>query len=149
VIDIKHIEEINKDNFNEWLSMALALWPDNEENELMDEFHKMLSSKKEQAFIYKLDDVYIGFINLSIRNDYVEGSNSTPVGYVEGIYVKPEYRNNGIAKELITKGEEWVKAKGCTQMGSDIEVDNDISYKFHKKVGFKVANRIICFIKDI
>ncbi|MCF6464787.1 GNAT family N-acetyltransferase [Clostridium sp. Cult2] len=146
---MKHIEEITKENFNQWVKMALALWPDNEENELKDEFHKMLSSKKEQAFIYKLDDEYIGFTNLSIRSDYVEGSSSSPVGYVEGIYVRTEYRNNGIAKELITKGEEWAKEKGCTQMGSDIELDNHISYKFHQKVGFKEANRIICFIKDI
>lgn len=146
---MKHIEKINKDNFNEWLSMALSLWPDNGKNELKDEFHKMLSSTKEQAFIYKLDNEYIGFINISIRTDYVEGSNSSPVGFVEGIYVKPGYRNKGIAKELITKGEEWAKSKGCTQMGSDIEIDNDISYKFHQKVGFDEANRIICFIKDI
>ncbi len=146
---MKHIEKINKHNFNEWLSMALALWPDNEKNELKDEFQKMLSSTKEQAFIYKLDNEYIGFINLSIRTDYVEGSNSSPVGFVEGIYVKPEYRNRGIAKKLIIKGEEWAKSKGCTQIGSDIEMDNDISYKFHQKVGFNEANRIICFIKDI
>ncbi len=104
---------------------------------------------KEQAFIYKLNNEYIGFINLSIRTDYVEGSNSSPVGFVEGIYVKPEYRNKGIAKKLIIKGEEWAKSKGCTQIGSDIEMDNDISYKFHQKVGFNEANRIICFIKDI
>lgn len=146
---MEYIEEINKDNFNEWLSMALALWPDNGKNELKDEFQKILSSTKEQAFIYKLDNEYIGFINLSIRTDYVEGSNSSPVGFVEGIYVKPEYRNRGIAKKLIIKGEEWAKSKGCTQIGSDIEMDNDISYKFHQKVGFNEANRIICFIKDI
>ena len=94
-------------------------------------------------------DEYIGFINLSIRIDYVEGSNSSPVAYVEGIYVKPEYRNKGIAKSLIANGEEWARFKGCTQMGSDIEMDNDISYKFHQKIGFDEANRIICFIKDI
>ena len=130
---MKHIEEINKDNFNEWLSMALALWPDNEENELKDEFHKILSLTKEQAFIYKLDNEYIAFINPSIRTDYVEGSNSSPVGFVERIYVKPEYRNKGIAKKLIAKGEEWVKSKGYTQMGSDVEMDNGISYKIHQK----------------
>ncbi len=54
-----------------------------------------------------------------------------------------------LQKKLIIKGEEWAKSKGCTQIGSDIEMDNDISYKFHQKVGFNEANRIICFIKDI
>lgn len=64
-------------------------------------------------------------------------------------YVKPEYRNKGIAKKLIAKGKEWTKSKRCIQMGSDVVMDNDISYKVHQKVGFQESNRIICFIKNI
>lgn len=91
----------------------------------------------------------MGFINLSIRVDYVEGSNSTPVGYVEGIYVMDGYRKQGIATKLLKQGEVWAKDHGCTQMASDIEIPNAISYDFHLSVGFQEANRIICFIKDI
>ena len=69
---------------------------------------KMLSSTKEQAFIYKLDNEYIGFINLSIRTDYVEGSNSSPVLRRRN-NVKPEYRNRELQKLIIK--EEWAKSK--------------------------------------
>ncbi len=95
------------------------------------------------------DNVSVAFIQLSVRRDYVEGSETSPVGYVEGIYVRPDFRRQGISKELLTKGEEWVREKGCTQMGSDIEDDNDTSYQFHLNTGFKEANRLICFIKDL
>ena len=30
---------------------------------------------------------YIGFIELSVRNDHVEGADSLPVGYIEGIFI--------------------------------------------------------------
>ncbi len=36
-----------------------------------------------------------------MRTDYVEGTESSPVGYLEGIFVKEEYRKNGYAKELL------------------------------------------------
>ena len=36
----------------------------------------------------------IGFAQCTLRNDYVEGSSSSPVGYLEGIYVKDEYRGD-------------------------------------------------------
>ena len=84
-----------------------------------------------------------------IRVDYVEGSESSPTGYVEGIYVKELYRRQGIAKRLLEQGEAWALSRGCTQMGSDIEADNGGSYEFHTKAGFQEANRLICFIKDI
>ncbi len=59
------------------------------------------------------------------------------------------WREKGIARRLLEKGQEWARAKGCSEMGSDIELNNDASYHFHTRVGFQEANRVICFIKDI
>ncbi|MFP4016475.1 MAG: aminoglycoside 6'-N-acetyltransferase [Halanaerobiales bacterium] len=143
------IEKVTEENFEEWLKMGLALWPDNEEEELRDEFTDIINSEKEESFLISIDNKYIGFINMSLRTDYVEGSDSSPVGYVEGIYVDPDYREKGIARILIEKCEEWTRSRGCSQIASDCELDNAISYKFHRSVGFKEANRIISFIKDL
>ena len=143
------IEKIDSSNFHEWLKMGLALWPDNSEEELREDFSDLLSSDNEESFIFRIEDEYVGFINLSVRSDYVEGSNSSPVGYVEGIYVRPEYRCQGIGKRLLEAGEQWALKKGCNEMGSDCELHNTISYDFHMKAGFSEANRIISFIKDI
>lgn len=143
------IEKVVDRNFEEWLKLGSKLWPKEPKNELRRIFLDMLSCEKEKAFICKIANVYIGFINVSIRSDYVEGSKSTPVGYVEGIYIEPDFRKKGIAKRLIQTGEKWAKEKDCKQMGSDIEYDNTVSYDFHKRVGFNEAGRIICFIKDI
>lgn len=84
-----------------------------------------------------------------LRNDYVEGTNSSPVGYLEGVFVKEEHRNKGYAKELLAACEKWVKNMGCSEFASDCELSNINSHKFHLAMGFDEANRIVCFRKDI
>jgi aminoglycoside 6'-N-acetyltransferase I len=139
----------NKDNLNELITMALDLWPDNTFEGLEDEILGLMDGEKDVFLMSITNDNVSGFIHMSIRTDYVEGSDSSPVAYIEGIYVKPEFRNKSIARLLFKAGEDWAKVKGCTQIGSDIEWDNTVSYDFHRKIGFEEANRIICFIKDI
>ncbi len=141
--------KVTEENLNELVPMALELWPDNTYEGLKEDLADLLKSEKHASFLYQSDGENVGFIQLSTRHDYVEGSDSSPVGYVEGIYVKPEYRGKNIAKEMITHGEQWALSKGCTQMASDVEQHNTVSYEFHKRIGFKEANRLICFIKDI
>ncbi|MBU5592783.1 GNAT family N-acetyltransferase [Clostridium sp. MSJ-4] len=129
--------------------MALELWPDNTIEELKEEFMEILKSNNQGVLLYKLEGKFIGFNQVSIRYDYVEGSNTRPVGFIEGIFVKEGYRLKGVAKSLVRNGEKWAKAKGCTEMGSDVELHNVDSYNFHKSIGYTEMNRIICFLKDI
>ncbi|MFG6495108.1 GNAT family N-acetyltransferase [Fictibacillus sp. UD] len=137
----KYLDQITK--------MGMDLWPDNNSDELKEEFAQLLSSHKDKVLLCLNDDEPIAFIHVSLRIDYVEGSRSSPTGFVEGIYVKPEYRRKGISNKLIAEGERWLKTKGCKQIGSDIELTNDTSYHFHTSVGFIETNRLIAFIKDI
>lgn len=148
-VRVNNIVQVNDENKSRWIELAQKLWPESEEIELREELLANLKSGKETAFLFQIEGVLVAFINVSIRVDYVEGSEKSPVGYVEGIYVEPEYRDKKIALQLFKKAEKWAINRGCTQMGSDIELENVNSYKFHKKIGFKEANRIICFIKDI
>lgn len=143
------IVEMQKEMTHDVVLMALDLWSDNTYEALLEHYEKILITKNETVFLAEVDENKVGFIHVSIRHDYVEGSNSSPVGYIEGIFVKPSFRGEHIAKKLVQHGEQWAKSQGCTQMGSDIEQENNISYEFHKNIGFTEANRLICFIKDI
>ena len=77
----------------------------------------------------------------------MEGTATSPVGYLEGIFIKEDKRNLGYAKELLAKCEQWAKEKGCTEFASDCELNNEASLAFHKALNFTEANRIICFTK--
>lgn len=144
------IKEITKKDFSEWVKMGLLFWPKHTEEKVRKEFKRILNSKKEKSFIDADNNrSFLGFINISIRNDYVEGSATSPVGYIEGIYVKKEYREKGIAKLLLKEAEKWFVKKGLSEVGSDAEVNNIISQKFHKNVGFKKGEAIVHYIKRI
>jgi aminoglycoside 6'-N-acetyltransferase I len=131
------------------VDLALLLWPDNTVNDLEEEIKQFIMSNLGVIFIYFNDMIPVGFVQCNLRNDYVEGTNSCPVGYLEGIYVKEEYRKSGIGKKLLIKCEDWAKSKGCSEFASDCELYNSESLKFHLQIGFEEANRVICFKKKI
>lgn len=143
------IVKANPSNLNELTELALKLWPDNEREQLRGEFEELLNSERDSLYLATVEGGFVGFIHMSLRVDYVEGSNSSPVGYIEGIYVEEDYRDRGISKKLVEAGEQWSKSLGCHQIASDTQLDNVISQQFHKKIGFKEAGRIVAFIKDI
>ncbi|MGM9974610.1 MAG: aminoglycoside 6'-N-acetyltransferase [Clostridiaceae bacterium] len=127
--------------------LAMLLWPDNKFDLLEKEFQEV--NAEEAVFISLDKDIAVAFAHCSLRHDYVEGTESSPVGYLEGIYVKDEYRNRGIAGKLVAECEKWAKEQSCSEFASDCELDNTDSLKFHLKVGFQEANRIICFNKKL
>lgn len=129
--------------------MASIMWEDASLEELKTEFEKTVEKTDCVVYIYYFDDVPIGFAQCGLRHDYVEGTNSTPVGYLEGLFIREEYRKMGYAKQLLDKCEKWAKEKGCSEFASDCELKNDVSFNFHMNVGFMETNRIICFKKKI
>jgi aminoglycoside 6'-N-acetyltransferase I len=143
------IEKVNHSNLDKVATLAWKLWPDNDVFTLRKEFEDLLESNRDIVYLAVEHGMHIGFIHMSLRFDYVEGSHTSPVGYVEGIYVEEEFRNKGISKRLVAAGEEWSKSLGCTELASDTQLDNYTSQEFHKKIGFKEAGRIVAFIKDI
>ena len=128
--------------------LACKLWPDNTAEEMCAEMGEILAKTDSAFFLAYVEDVPIGFAQCQLRYDYVEGTDSSPVGYLEGIYVASEYRKHGIARELLAACETWAKSKDCTEFASDCELENVQSLQFHLKVGFEEANRIVCFTKS-
>ncbi len=143
------IEKIAKNNINELTKLMLTLWPKCNFEEELDNCKRILSTEKETCFLMKNQEKYIAFVQLSIRSEYVDGATTSPILYIEGLYVQPEFRRSGIGKKLITAGEAWGNERGCLQCASDTELHNQNSIRFHKKIGFKEVNRVVTFIKKI
>lgn len=129
--------------------MAVQIWDSHTADVLEAEFTETLNNDHSAFFIKYADGIPVGFAQCGLRTDYVEGTESSPVGYLEGIFVKADYQKNGYAKELLSACEMWAKDMGCTEFASDCELDNTDSLKFHMAMGFDVANRIICFKKKL
>ena len=136
-------------NVEEIAKLAVLMWKEPTVQDLMDEFSDIITEGNAQFFLKYNQDVPIGFAQCQLRNDYVEGTETSPVGYLEGIYIKEEYRHKGYAKELLSECEKWAQEKGCKEFASDCEIDNADSFGFHMALGFEEANRIICFTKKL
>jgi len=133
----------------EWTNLALMLFPESNFEEELN-FHKqVLVSEKEVGLLYQKDDKFVGFMNLSIRNDYVNGTDSSPVAFVEAIFILPEYRKQGIAREFIKYAEDFARQNNCKQLASDCLLENNLSEHFHKSCGFVEKERVICFAKSV
>ncbi len=144
------IEEANQANLHEWLRMALALWPENSESQLRQELSDSLASDREKTFLFKNEDGrYVGFVTASLRTDYVEGASTSPVGYLEGIYVDETHRNRGIGRKLVEAAENWARERGCTEMGSDTWVTNTGSIQFHDRLGYQQEEILVHFLKAL
>ena len=129
--------------------LAIQMWKENTLEGLAEEFGNNISKGTYAVFLAMEDDDPIGFAQCGLRNDYVEGTDTSPVGYLEGIFVTEEYRNRGVAKDMLKVCQEWAKEQGCTEFASDCELVNEESLKFHLRLGFEEANRIICFTKKL
>ena len=130
-------------------ALALELWPDHTPEDMRADLKAILSKDEEAFFLLFVEGKAIGFAQVSLRRDYVEGTQTCPVGYLEGIYVKPNHRRRGLARSLVTACEVWLRRKGCEEFASDCEITNEESLLFHLHVGFLEANRIICFTKKL
>ena len=129
--------------------LALRLWPGHTMEEMQAEMAEILAKEDAAFFLAYGEDLPVGFAQCQLRHDYVEGTDSSPVGYLEGIYVAEGFRKHGIAGDLLMAAESWAKEQGCSEFASDCELTNAESLKFHLSVGFEEANRIICFTKKL
>ncbi len=130
--------------------LVKLLWTDIEDKELNELLRNhYLGKEKILIFVNIKEDEAVGFINTTIRNDYVEGCSSLGVGYIEGIYVAAPYRRNQIAYKLLNEAKNYFKSLGLTEIGSDTEIENEMSQIFHKAIGFKEISTIKHYIMRI
>ena len=130
-------------------ALAIQMWPEHDPCGLAEEFRELIKNENTACFVKYAGSKPIAFAQCQLRYDYVEGTDSSPVGYLEGIFVSEEYRRKGYAAELLAECEKWAKEKGCTEFASDCELDNIDSLRFHMAMRFMEVNRIICFRKEL
>jgi aminoglycoside 6'-N-acetyltransferase I len=130
----------------EWSEMAMDVYQESTPEIFIQEYHE---GRFPDDFLYFVNDEPVAMLSLAKRVDWVEGSTGGPVAYIEGIYVKENFRHKGIAQELINFAKQWTIDQGMKQIGSDCLLENVDSFKFHTAVGFKEASRTVNFILDI
>src|SRR4029078_10839422 len=87
------------------------------------------------------------FAELSIRS-HAEDCITDRVAYLEGWYVEPSARRTGVCRALVGAAEEWARRQGCSEFGSCALIDNEVSARAHRALGFAQTAEIRCFRKS-
>lgn len=134
-----------------WLALRSALWPDCPRDEHLAEMQAQCSrpARYAQFLASGPDGAALGLVEVSLRSDHVNGTESSPVAFLEGLYVVPVLRQRGIARALVAAAAVWGAARGCREFGSDTALDNRASHAVHRALGFVETERVVFFRKAL
>jgi aminoglycoside 6'-N-acetyltransferase I len=134
----------------EWRRLRDALWPHGSA-EHADEIEAYLRAPDAAAAVFvaaRAGGALAGLLELRLR-DFAEGCTSSPVAYVEGWWVDPDARRQGVGAALMRAAEGWARELGLTEIASDCDFDNEPSLRAHEALGFSEAVRVICLRKTL
>ena len=127
--------------------MRAALWPDEDPAELAAELAEFPADPTQVAFVAERDDGRLcGFAEASVRR-FSNANDESPCAFLEGWWVDEDVRRTGIGRALVAAVEDWARAQGFAELGSDALLDNTLSHQAHRALGFEERERVIYFRK--
>lgn len=148
-LTVRHAVEADT---GDWARMRFALWPDEDVDQHAAGIAAYFAGRlHEPVAVLIATDAGgrpVGFAELSIRN-IVDSCSSNNVAYLEGWFVEADARQQGVGGALIRAAEQWARAQGCTEFGSDALIDNFVSAAAHVALGFEETSRVRNFRKTI
>jgi aminoglycoside 6'-N-acetyltransferase I len=144
------IRELRREEHERWLRLRKRLWPETTPAQLALEAEEIVADPDRNGVLVAAPrgGEPVGFVEVAIR-DWAEGCDTRPVGYLEAWYVDAEHRRSGLGRRLVEAAERWASARGCTEMGSDAELQNVVSHKAHRALGYVEVGPVVLFSKKL
>lgn len=133
-----------------WVELRHDLWPDTtHELHLVEARGLLLQPARYAQFLAENRGTAIGFVEASLRQDYVNGTQSSPVAFLEGLYVEPGARRKGAGKALVDAVLDWARKQGATELASDVGLANLLGQRVHRELGFHETERVVFYRRVI
>jgi [ribosomal protein S5]-alanine N-acetyltransferase len=141
------VERLDETALADWLALRQALWPSCPPDEQQREIADMLATPARQASFVARDrhGQAVGLAELALRHDYVNGTDASPAGFLEGLFVQPDARRQGVARALLAEARRWVREQGVHELASDVPLANGVSLAVHRALGFVETERVAFF----
>ena len=113
-----------------------------DENFIVKDYFKNVISNEDNILLCYMDENIVkGYI-------YLKPTGDNKKGYlIDGLYVKEEYRNNGIGKALISEAINLIKDKEVDYIDINVMNNNLNAIKLYKSLNFNEFR--ITFRKDL
>jgi len=136
---------IQLSQFTQWKAMRKAIYPVLDDRYDEQEMKQIVGHPDWFCyFLTDADGTLLGLVELSSRN-IVDGCLSSPVAYIEGLYLKPEYRHQGLGKEVIQLLRSWCRERSFSELATDTQLANEAAQRFYRAAGFQETDRVVEF----
>lgn len=148
--DSWQVVECTENLRNDWILLRTPLYPEcSAETHERETTVYLKAPERYGNFLLYVGRMPVALLEVCLRHDYVNGTESSPVGFIEGIFVAPEARRKGVASLLFNAAEDWARKKGCSEIASDVYLDNQASHDLHKALGFEETTRVVYYRKKL
>jgi len=148
------VRGVDVSDYEPLLRMLVALWPTESTRDHGRQIRSILKGKPRSTlpltmFVAEEEGELIGFVEVGLRSHANGCDPARAVGFIEGWYVMPVARHQGVGRKLFAAAERWCKSHGCREMASDTWSDHRISVKAHKALGYAVEGTFVNFRKKL
>lgn len=150
-MDSLRLQHCDGSDLDDWIALRLQLWPGDHAEEFRAEARDILAQPQRFGAWLARDEKgrAVGLAEASVRSDYVNGTEGSPVLFLEGIYVGEDVRRQGVARALVGAVQAWGISRGCVDFASDAALDNTQSHALHRALGFVETERVVYFRKAL
>ena len=148
------ISKANFNDTNEINNMLTCLIQDerknydnniNEKYKVKNFYEKYIENKDMCILVAKQNDTILGYIYGYIQDNGTLLNKI--VAQLDALFVKQEYRGNGIAKKLMNEFYNWAKKKEAAYIELSVCKDNSNAIDLYENEGFNINK--ICLRKEL
>ena len=88
--------------------------------------------------IARVGDNAVAYLNAGVRRDY--GIFEELTGFIDDAFVRADVRHRGIGSAMLSRAEDWFRARGATEARLQAVAANDLGVRFWSNAGFIVDN---------
>ena len=134
---------ITKSDFPLWSQYRTEVYPDISPEHDLKEIESISTSDVWHCWFVETDSgERIGLVELSLRN-IVDGCLSTPVPYLEGLYLIGRERGKGSGARVLELLIQWCRKSGYSELATDTELENTRAQRFYRNLGFEETDRVV------
>ena len=117
---------------------VIALWrdvfPDEpERNESASLIRTKLTQQRDTFLVCEMDGRVVGTVMAGF--DGVRG-------WVHKVAAHPDYRRQGVARQLMSAAEHALAAKGCRKLNLQVRAGNTSAVRFYQDAGYQIEDRV-------